>query len=185
VLTTKTFLENKTMATRTYTVLGKAYGSSPVTIQATVSGSEEFNGTVTTVNAEVPDLGSTTDPMDTALFTFTGETSLSNEDVPVTLVVSGGTAVIGLITADKLGNENSVTYDTNSQNPLWYGDGPAGSATIVILGSSADTQAKQSVTIDGEAVPPAATTKGENAYAVDDGSTMTFMLKAPKFTPAA
>lgn len=96
------------MATRTVQIRGLGFGSSPVTILATVNGNTVFNGTVATVDQPVPvlpDYGLL--PGQEILFTFEIDTSFTGQ-LPMSCTVSNGTVIFGDVLANYCAIPNPV-----------------------------------------------------------------------------
>jgi len=93
------------MANRTLQFFGIGYGAEPVTVTATVNGAQVFAGTITTFDSPV----NTTDPWTQVAPMFTAEVDENTVDnIPMSISVSGGTAVVGDVYADRLLKPNPV-----------------------------------------------------------------------------
>jgi hypothetical protein len=93
------------MANRTLQFFGIGYGAEPVTVTATVNGTQVFNGTITTFNSPV----NTVNPWTQMTPLFTAEVDETMvENIPMSVTVSGGTAVFGDVHADRVLRKNSI-----------------------------------------------------------------------------
>jgi hypothetical protein len=149
-----------TTTTRTLQFFGQAYGDTPVTLVASINGTELFNGTVSTVAGPAP-LGLDL-PDQVLLFTvsFPGEAE-GRGSFPMTVAVSGGDSVIlGIIKAN---------YE-----PIADGNrGPD------IFGPVFNGDARSNVAIDGVVQPLPIVEdgkKGTNSWLVHSGSTLSHSL---------
>lgn len=152
--------------TRTLQFFGQAYGDTPVTLVASINGTELFNGTVSTVSG-TPPLG-----LDLAeqvlLFTVPfpigigpGKVSAGRGAFPMTVVVSGGDAVIlGIVK----GNYQPIVGGNNGPD---------------VFGSVFDGDARSNVAINGVVQPEPVHEEGKTgsyAWVVQSGSTISCNL---------
>lgn len=142
------------MANRTLQFYGIGYGSEPVTVTASLNGTEIFNNTISTINGPV----NTTDPWNDTYAMFTADIN-SNiiSNIPFTFAVSGnGTAVISRIDANYL-------YEPN---PIYSAEDYA---ILMDTNASATTIAQ---TMDKYAVPPFTPTEMALVESTNPGDTV-------------
>lgn len=154
-------MANTPAPTRTLQFFGQGYGDTPVTLVASINGTELFNGTVSTVSGTPPlglDLAS-----QVLLFSvpFVGGAE-GRGAFPMTVAVSGGNSVmLGIVK----GNYEPNNTATNS--------GPD------VFGGVFNGDARSDVAIDG-VVQPVPTReegkKGSYAWTVPTGSTLSYNL---------
>ena len=149
-----------TPITRTLQFFGQAYGNTPVTMVASIDGTELFNGTVSTVAGPAP-LGLDTTEQ-TLLFTisFPGDAE-GRGSFPMTVAVNGGdSAILGIVKAN---------YE-----PIADGNrGPD------IFGPVFNGDARSNVAIDGVVQPVPVVEdgkKGSYAWLVHSGSVLSHNL---------
>jgi hypothetical protein len=184
------------MATRTIKLLGQGFGSSPVSITATVDGATVYTGTINTVDEPVPAqyTGKGSD-----MFSFTVDTTFSGTK-PVTIAVTGGT----LVTTVTLGNyamiknpaltpEEAATFDFDDPDNVPPEVESKGG--YFIPGSDSDFGAigrydsKNNVTIDGvpqvKGDPTGREQFADWFWTVNSGSTIAFdsNITVPAGTP--
>ena len=161
---------------RTFIFKGKAYGSTPVSLEAVVGGSTVFSGEVPTVDQPTP----AEPPLPTdqgALFEFTS--GALNTDfagyVPMTITVTGGNAVV-------LGEVFSNYYTGNvgniaNPNPGDYGkiDHFSPCYYTAPTNSEGTPDVRSSVKIDGiTQVPPLPASQGTWNWILQTGSTISY-----------
>jgi len=103
------------MTTRTFIQQGQGYGSSPVSIVASLDGNQIFSGPITTVDQPVPNL-----PFDSFtganLFTWTNEIEFQGTQSYV-ITVTGGTMILGLTVANYTGTGEAPTPEFDVGEP--------------------------------------------------------------------
>lgn len=160
------------MATRTVKVYGHAIGNpdSPVTLVATVDGTEVFNGTVTTVASVTADEAR---QPGSVLFTFTQDHTFTGNKA-VSIAVSGGTLMLTNTTA----NWVSTAYPEPLVSPYINVDESSPGYSETGFGPHSNDDPKTNVKVNGADVSisrdPSST--GEYYYTVGTGNTISFDL---------
>lgn len=81
------------MTTRTFKQQGQGYGSSPVSIVATLDGNTVYSGTIPTVDQPLPALPNTNEYIGTDLFTWTADVNYAGT-FNLQITVTGGTFLL-------------------------------------------------------------------------------------------
>lgn len=164
-------------ANRTFNFIGKAYGSTPVSVQAVIGGTTVFSGTVPTTDAALP----TIPPEPTAqavLFQIANSANLSTDfagNVAMQVTVTGGNGCIfGSIDADyyvgnvgNINNPNPGDYGTPNNFLQCFGGSP--------VNSEGTPDVRSTVTVDGnQQVPPCPPSTGVYNWIIPTGSTLSY-----------
>lgn len=156
--------------TRTFQFYGVAYGSTPVTVTASVGNTQVFSGEVPTANVQV---NLEPSPGDQTILLSVNSAALNTDfagNVPMSITVTGGTGVVfGEILSDYC--PGNVIQDpfagTQNEYLLCYGGNPPNSE------NTPDT--RSSVKIDGVTqVPPLTPSLGTWNWYVPTGSTISY-----------
>jgi len=162
-------------ANRTFQFKGIGVGDTPVTVTATVAGTQIFSGVIPTVPSTVdPGVYPTQDNEYTTTAFTLDDSSVYNTDfagsVPMTIEISGGNLAIftEIFCNYYAGN---VTTDPNAGTVDHFGSCYYG----VPVNSESTPDPRSSVYVDGaQQVPPAEVSKGCWAWGVDSPGTLTY-----------
>jgi hypothetical protein len=147
--------------TRTLQFFGQAYGDTPVTLVASIDGTELFNGTVSTIVGTAPLGLETADQVLLFTVSFPGDAE-GRGAFPMTVAVNGGdSAVLGIVKANYEPIADGSNKGPDIFGPVFNGD------------------ARSNVAIDGVVQPLPVVEdgkKGSYAWVVHSGSTISCNL---------
>ena len=174
------------MTTRTFKQQGQGYGSSPVSIVATIDGNTVYSGTIPTVDQPIPALPNTAEYIGQDLFTWTADVAFTG-NFNLQITVTGGTFLMTETLANYVrapdesgasggpGYFGYPSYDHSGRpdpgNPPRRPDQPGPNIRIV--------NTLVSATVNGVSVPVASTTDlpGQWYILIPSGGTLNAVLQ--------
>jgi hypothetical protein len=176
-----------TTTNRTLQFLGAAYGNSNVTITATIDNVTVFNGTVTTLDEEIPAIETVTKPMP-VLFAVENSSQFPTDFAgakPMSITVSGGNGVIlDTVLSNYTANISTIEFNVkgNIESVITQTPGNATSFVDCYTGTPTNSEGtkdcRSSVAIGGVVQVPDIVVKSQGiwTWAVNSGNTITCNL---------
>lgn len=155
------------MTTRTFTQLGQAYGTNPITIVAKIDGVEVFNGTISAVDSQ-PVFAYPSDVQN--LFSWTGDVNFSG-NVEMEVSASGGK----LLLTETVANYIKIIDAENPPPGVTSGAGVFGIFYSQIVNDTTISDPRSNIVIGGESQIPSRNTGllGQYYWLIPSESTCT------------